>query len=98
MRYLNISKLLKHIFIYSAFIRNIALIVFVVSFIVFSPTKAAAEMLDISNIVVEGNKRIETNTILNLTELESGKSYEYAKINSALQSAQLNQLFSKQLT
>ena len=85
MRYLNISKLLKHIFIYSAFIRNIALIIFVVSFIVFSPTKVAAEMIDISNIVVEGNKRIETNTILNLTELESGKSYEYAKINSALQ-------------
>ena len=85
MRYLNISKLLKHIFIYSAFIRNIALIIFVVSFIVLSPTKVAAEMIDISNIVVEGNKRIETNTILNLTELESGKSYEYAKINSALQ-------------
>jgi len=85
MRYLNISKLLKHIFIYSAFIRNIALIIFVVSFILFSPTKVAAEMIDISNIVVEGNKRIETNTILNLTELESGKSYEYAKINSALQ-------------
>ena len=85
MRYLNISKLLKHIFIYSAFIRNIALIIFVVSFIVFSPTKVAAEMIDISNIVVEGNKRIETNTILNLAELESGKSYEYAKINSALQ-------------
>ena len=85
MRYLNISKLLKHIFIYSAFIRNIALIIFVVSFIGFSPTKVAAEIIDISNIVVEGNKRIETNTILNLAELESGKPYEYEKINSALQ-------------
>ena len=85
MHYLNISKLLKHIFIYSAFIRNIALIIFVVSFIGFSPTKVAAEIIDISNIVVEGNKRIETNTILNLAELESGKPYEYEKINSALQ-------------
>ena len=85
MCYLNITKLLKHIFIYSAPKRNIALIIFVISFIGFSPTKVVAEMINISNIVVEGNKRIETNTILNLAELESGKPYEYEKINSALQ-------------
>ena len=85
MCYLNITKLLKHIFIYSAPKRNIALIIFVISFIGFSPTKVVAEMINISNIVVEGNKRIETNTILNLAELKSGEAYEYEKINSAVQ-------------
>ena len=85
MCYLNITKLLKHIFIYSAPKRNIALIIFVISFIGFSPTKVVAEIINISNIVVEGNKRIETNTILNLAELKSGEAYEYEKINSAVQ-------------
>ncbi|MDB9991629.1 outer membrane protein assembly factor BamA [Amylibacter sp.] len=43
-----------------------------------------AQSASLSNIVVEGNKRIASSTILNIANLEKGKTYSAGDINQAL--------------
>lgn len=49
------------------------------------PTQVVAQSSTISSIVIEGNRRIATSTILSLASLESGRTYTAGQINAAVQ-------------
>ena len=49
------------------------------------PTKSFSQEGTISSIVVDGNKRITSETIIALSNVEKGASYSPSKLNSALQ-------------
>ena len=50
----------------------------------FFPTFINAQTISISNIVIEGNKRIAKSTILSISNLIEGNSYDASEINNAL--------------
>ena len=56
-------------------------------FLLFSilPTKSFSQEGTISSIVVDGNKRITSETIIALSNVEKGASYSPSQLNSALQ-------------
>ena len=57
------------------------------SFLLFSilPTKSYSQESTISSIVVDGNKRITSETIIAISNVEKGASYSPSQLNSALQ-------------
>jgi outer membrane protein insertion porin family len=65
---------------------NIMLLFFVLT-LSFSilPTKLFSKENTISSIVVNGNKRITSETIIAISEIEKGSSYNQSQLNSALQ-------------
>ena len=58
---------------------------FVLSTITILPNKTFAQQSYVSSIMVEGNKRIPSNTIINISNIIEGNSYTPSQINSALQ-------------
>lgn len=57
------------------------------------PQSAYAQESLVSSIVVEGNKRIEKRTIINIADIYDGKNYSPAQINSALQRLKASSYF-----
>ena len=53
-------------------------------FSVISSVESFAQSTSFSNVIVKGNQRIETNTILSIAGLKVGESYNSAQINESL--------------
>ena len=49
------------------------------------PTKSFSQEGTISSIIVDGNKRITSETIIAISQVEKGASYSPSQLNSALQ-------------
>ncbi|MDB4016574.1 FtsQ-type POTRA domain-containing protein [Amylibacter sp.] len=64
-------------------------------FLLFSilPTKLFSQEGTISSIVVNGNKRITSETIIAISNVEKGASYSPSQLNSALQLIKKNNFF-----
>ena len=60
------------------------LIVLLFSFSIL-PIKAYSQESVISSIVVDGNQRITTETIISISKIQEGVSYSPSQLNSALQ-------------
>ncbi|MDB9715233.1 outer membrane protein assembly factor BamA [Amylibacter sp.] len=60
------------------------IVTLLLSFSIF-PFKAHSQENIITAIVVDGNQRINTETIINLSKLKKGSSYNPSQLNSALQ-------------
>ena len=80
------------------FFQNLNIIpLLILLFLSFSilPTKSFSQEGTISSIVVDGNKRITSETIIAISKIEKGVSYSPSQLNSAYNLLK-NQLFSKQ--
>jgi outer membrane protein insertion porin family len=64
---------------------NIMPIFFALLLCLILPNKAYSQESTISSIIVEGNQRISTDTILSISQIEKGLSYSPSQLNSALQ-------------
>ena len=60
------------------------LLVLLLSFSVL-PIKAYSQESVISSIIVDGNQRISTETIISISKIQEGVSYSPSQLNSALQ-------------
>ena len=70
------------------FFQNLNIILlFILLFLSFSilPTKSISQEGTISSIIVDGNKRITSETIIAISKIEKGASYSPSQLNSALQ-------------
>ena len=63
--------------------RDVFFIIMLNSFI-FYPALGNAESTNITGIYIEGNQRIETQTILSISGLSIGERYSDTEINNAL--------------
>jgi len=63
---------------------NTILFLIVLSFFI-TPSVMYSQENIISSIVVEGNQRITTDTIVSISKIEKGNSYSPSQLNSALQ-------------
>jgi outer membrane protein insertion porin family len=59
-------------------------IIFLLSFSIV-PTKSYSQESIVSSIIVDGNKRITSETIIAISKIEKGVSYSPSQLNSALQ-------------
>jgi outer membrane protein insertion porin family len=66
---------------------NILPLLIILLLLLFSilPIKAYSQESIISSIVVDGNQRITTETIINISKIQKGVSYSPSQLNSALQ-------------
>lgn len=62
----------------------ISLFLAILLFSIF-PTKTYSQEITISSIIINGNKRISTETIISISTIKKGVTYSSAQINSALQ-------------
>jgi len=69
------------------------LIILISLFSLVYPGIIKAETNTISNIIVQGNQRIETNTILSISNLKTGKVFTDDQINKALISLKSSKYF-----
>ena len=87
------SYLRKNQFFQNLNIMSLLILLFL-SFSIF-PTKSFSQEGIISSIVVDGNKRITSETIIAISNVEKGTLYSPSQLNSALQLLKKS-LFSKQ--
>ena len=68
------------------FLENIKIIflTLLLSFLIL-PTKTYSQENIVSSIVVDGNKRISSDTIISISRIEKGLAYKPSQLNSALQ-------------
>ena len=69
------------------FCQNLNVLPLLVALLLFSilPIKAYSQESIISSIVVNGNQRITTETIISISKIQKGVSYSPSELNSALQ-------------
>ena len=71
------------------YFQNLNIFLFIVT-LLFSfsilPNKAYTQETLVSSIIVDGNKRISSDTIISLSKVQIGSSYSPSQLNSALQS------------
>jgi len=68
------------------FFQNLKTILFLIALSFFiTPSVMYSQENIISSIVVEGNQRITTDTIISISKIEKGNSYSPSQLNSALQ-------------
>ena len=68
------------------FFQNLNTIIFLIALLFFiTPSVLYSQENIISSIVVEGNQRITTDTIISISKIEKGNSYSPSQLNSALQ-------------
>jgi len=68
------------------FFQNLNTIIFLIALSFFiTPSVMYSQENIISSIVVEGNRRITTDTIVSISKIEKGNSYSSSQLNSALQ-------------
>mgnify|MGYP000926460370 CR=1 FL=1 len=69
------------------FCQNLNILPLLVALLLFSilPIKAYSQESVISSIVVDGNQRITTETIISISKIQEGVSYSPSQLNSALQ-------------
>ena len=68
------------------FFQNLNTIIFLIALLFFiTPSVLYSQENIISSIVVEGNQRITTDTIVSISKIEKGNSYSPSQLNSALQ-------------
>ena len=77
------------------FCQNLNVLPLLVVLLSFSilPIKAYSQESIISSIVVNGNQRITTETIISISKIQKGVSYSPSQLNSALQTYQKINLF-----
>ena len=78
------------------FFQNLNVILFIVILLLsFSilPNKAHTQETLVSSINVDGNKRISSDTIVNLSKIQAGSVYSPTQLNSALQSIKKSSYF-----
>ena len=76
--------------------QNLNVILFIVILLLsFSilPNKAHTQETLVSSIIVDGNKRISSDTILSLSKVQVGSAYSPTQLNSALQSIKKSSYF-----
>ena len=71
------------------YLQNLNIFLFII-ILLFSfsilPNKAYTQETLVSSIIVDGNKRISSDTIISLSNVQIGSSYSPSQLNSALQS------------
>ncbi len=69
------------------FFQNLNIMPLLIAFLLFTvlPTKLYSQEGTISSIIVSGNKRITSETIIAISKIEKGVSYSPSQLNSALQ-------------
>ena len=76
--------------------QNLNVILFIVILLLsFSilPNKAHTQETLVSSIIVDGNKRISSDTIISLSKVQIGSAYSPSQLNSALQSIKKSSYF-----
>ena len=76
--------------------QNLNVILFIVTLLLsFSilPNKAHTQETLVSSIIVDGNKRISSDTILSLSKVQVGSAYSPTQLNSALQNIKKSSYF-----
>ena len=76
--------------------QNLNVILFIITlFLSFSilPNKAHTQESIVSSIIVDGNRRISTDTIINISKINSGRAYSPSQLNSALQNLKKSTFF-----
>jgi len=76
--------------------QNLNVILFIITLLLsFSilPNKAHTQETLVSSIIVDGNKRISSDTIVSLSKIEIGNAYSPTQLNSALQSIKKSSYF-----
>ena len=57
------------------------------------PNKAHTQESIVSSIIVDGNRRISTDTIINISKINPGSAYSPSQLNSALQNIKKSTYF-----
>ena len=76
--------------------QNLNVILFIISLLLsFSilPNKAHTQETLVSSIIIDGNKRISSDTIVSLSKIQIGSAYSPNQLNSALQSIKKSSYF-----
>ena len=76
--------------------QNLNVILFIISLLLlFSilPNKAHTQETLVSSIIIDGNKRISSDTIVSLSKIQIGSAYSPTQLNSALQSIKKSSYF-----
>ena len=76
--------------------QNLNVILFIVTVLLsFSilPNKAHTQETLVSSIIIDGNKRISSDTIISLSKVQIGSAYSPTQLNSALQSIKKSSFF-----
>ena len=76
--------------------QNLNVILFIITLLLsFSilPKKAHTQEALVSSIIIDGNKRISTDTIISLSKVQIGSAYSPSQLNSALQSIKKSSYF-----
>ena len=73
---------------------NILLFITVLLFsFITLPHKAHSQESIVSSIVVDGNRRISTDTIINISKINPGSAYSPSQLNTALQNIKKSTFF-----
>ena len=72
---------------------NIISVLLALIFCSMMPSKSYSQTGVISSIVVNGNKRIATSTIINISKIDEGMPYTQSQINSSLQQLKSSSYF-----
>ena len=78
------------------YIQNLNIFLFIVNLLfLFSilPNKAYSQETLVSSIIVDGNKRISSDTIISLSKVQLGNAYSPSQLNFALQSIKKSSFF-----
>jgi outer membrane protein insertion porin family len=78
------------------YFQNLNIFLFIIT-LLFSfsilPNKAHTQEILVSSIIVDGNKRISSDTIISLSKVRIGSAYSPSQLNSALQSIKKSSYF-----
>ena len=76
--------------------KNLNVILFIITLLLsFSilPNKAHTQESIVSSIIVDGNRRISTDTIINISKINPGRAFSPSQLNSALQNIKKSTYF-----